>query len=123
LKKAQKESDSQFQQSIIELNQELERERQKSKTDSESIEKANNDKKLYETRYVAAETVLKDQNSLLLDFLNKVKQAQTGNTKAVLQEILSAKLPQFSTHIEMLRPNEVSVKYGVPVHRIRSQLI
>jgi len=120
LKKAHKESESQYQLSMIDLSQELEVERQKLKTFKEDVEKAKNEKNAYESRYIAAETVLKDQNKYLQDVLKKVKQAQSGNTNSVLLEILSTNIPQFSTHIEMLRPNESMVKYGVPIHKIRS---
>ena len=52
------------------------------------------------------------------DIMAKLKLVEGGN-RNVLREILAGKLPQFTTYVEMLRPNELLVIYGVPVQKIK----
>jgi len=118
LKKAQKESDAMFQLEINNMTKELEDERARFKAYKENSDKLDNDKKLYESRYLTTESILKDQNKCMNDILIKVKSAQTApNHKIILQEIMSMKLPQFPTSVDLLAPSESFVKYGVPLRR------
>jgi len=119
MKKAQKESDGQYEQLMTKLNEELEAEREKLRSALEALEKGKGDKKQSEERYIVAEKVLKDQDKMIKDILDKLKLVESGN-KTVLKELVNTKPPPFVTHVEMLGANEMMVKYGVPVHKIKT---